>query len=239
MPKKATNKEVKIAIIIALIGLTGTIITAVLNSPLLIKWVENTPMNTPSEQTAASPENSSLVFSEDFEDGSASGFGFANKEWTVEKDKSNKVLEVDSTSYPEDQWAYATFGPTDFSSGIIEFKIKYEKVGGFYTIFRANDDAYYVFFLTPSQTILGYKDKAQNWSFTPFSSNTRRDFSTQTGIWYTVRVEARGTQITVFMDKNKLFSGDDSRLQNGRLGFMMDYGTKVKLDDVNVWVFEQ
>ena len=234
MSKKSPKKETNVAVLVALIGLAGTLIAAALSSPLLLKLLEKS-----STETATPPRSAQRVFSEDFEDGTASGFGFANNEWKVEKDKSNTVLGVDSTSYSDEQFATATFGPTDFKNGVIEFRIKYEQIGGFYTIFRAHDDASYVFYLTPSQTILGYKDKAQNWSLTPISNNTVRGFSTQTGVWYTVRIEAQDTQITVSMDGNKLFTGDDSRLQSGGLEFVMDYGTKVLLDDVNVWSFDQ
>lgn len=236
MPNKSSSKGTNVAILVALIGLAGTVITALLSSPLLTRLLES-----PTPETAVPLGDTKLVFSEDFEDGTASGFGFISDNWTVAKDRSNKVLAADSTSYSSDQFTVATFGPTDFSNGVIEFKLKYEKIGGFYTNFRLSEGAQYILYLNGKEDLmsLAYNSQAQDWTFTLFSDDSFQSFSAQTDVWTTVRIEAQGVQITIYLDGNKLLTGNDARLQRGRLQFSMDYGTKVMLDDIKVWSFDQ
>jgi len=228
MSKTRSKKEVNTAVIIALIGLVGTVIAALISSPLLLKLFERQPI-----ETVITNGNNVLVFSEDFEDGTTSGFGFSDDNWTIGKDKSNNVLVADTTV--SQAYAICSFGPTDFSNGMIEFKIKYEELGGFYTVFRLKDMAEYIFYLTPHQAILGYNSKAQDWKMTPFGDDSIKSISIQTGIWYPVQIEIQGTNIAAYFDGNRLFTGEDSRLQKGSLQFNMDEGTKVMLDDVKVW----
>ena len=235
MSKTSSKKEINVAILVALIGLAGTVIAALLGSPLLTRLLES-----PTPEIATPLGEAKLVFSADFEDGTASGFGFISDNWTVARDKSNKVLQADATSFTPDQFTVATFGPTDFSNGVIEFKLKYETIGCFYTNFRLREGAEYIFYLNGAEGLvsLAYNNQAQDWALTVFSEDTLQSFSAQTGVWYSVRIEARGTQITAYLDGNKLFTGDDARLQSGRLQFSMDPGAKVLLDDVKVWTFE-
>ena len=236
MPKKPSKTGTNIAIVVALIGLAGTVITAVLSSPLLTKMFERPPT-----QTAAPTENGTMVFSEDFENDAASGFGFASDNWTIAKDQSNHVLMADSTSYTADQWTAASFGPANFSNGIIQFKLKYEHLGGFYTSFRLQQGRNYFIYLNGKEGLLSlaYNSKEQNWDATLFDNTPIYSFSYQAGVWYDIKIEARGAQVAVYVDGNKLLAGSDSRLQSGSLEFSMDNDTKVLLDDVKVWTFDQ
>jgi hypothetical protein len=86
---------------------------------------------------------------------------------------------------------------------------------------------------------LAYNSKAQNWAATLLDKTPIYSFSYQAGIWYDIKIEARGVQVAVYVDGDKLLAESDSRLQSGSLQFSMDNGTKVLLDDVKVWSFDQ
>jgi hypothetical protein len=86
---------------------------------------------------------------------------------------------------------------------------------------------------------LAYNSKAQNWAATLFDKTPIYSFSYQAGIWYDIKIEARGVQVAVYVDGDKLLAESDSRLQSGSLQFSMDNGMKVLLDDVKVWAFDQ
>ena len=236
MPKKTSKKEINIAIIVAVISLAGTIVTAMLSSPWLPTLFEKSPAETNKAPTAGTV----LVFSEDFEDGRANLFDFDSEYWSIENERGNKVLTLDSISRPDDYWTSLSYGPSDFSDGIIEFKIKYEALGDIYASFRfISGTEGYLLYIDSRQNILGYFSKENNWRVQPFTANTRQDFTKQTGIWHTYRIEARGTKFTVYLDANRLFSGEDAQITSGMLKFNMGNDTKVSLDDIMVWVFEQ
>ena len=82
--------------------------------------------------------------------------------------------------------------------------------------------------------ILGFRDSQNDWHLEPFSAETTRPFSFETGEWYTVTLEARGSLFTVIIDDNRLFSANDERLQKGRLVFDLNPGYLVMFDDVEV-----
>ncbi len=239
MSKKASKKGVNVAIIVAIIGLAGTIITALLNSPHLFKPPIKIPMDTPSPPPPVN--GASLVFSQNFEDGTASGFGFTDDNWSVKRDRSNYVLIGDASPLETDESTEAIFGPTDFRDGIIEFKLKFEKLGSFDLCFRSRDSALYVLFLNGDDgaASLVYNSEAEGWQFTPFSKETTQVFSFEPDVWYVVHLEARGPQVTVSINKNWLFTGNDSRLQSGRIRYSIVDNAKVMLDDVKIWSFAE
>jgi len=67
------------------------------------------------------------------------------------------------------------------------------------------------------------------------SSETIRPFTFETGVWYSISLEASGSQFTVSVDDNRIFSANDSRLQKGGLEFNLNPGFKAMFDNVNVW----
>ena len=234
MPKNPRSKETNVAIIVAAIGLAGTVIAALLGSPLLTRLAEKP---TPTV-TVVSPENSTLVFNADFEDSNTTGFGFFSGDWKLAKDRSNNVLETDASTLGPDDYAIAFFGPTDFSNGVIELKVKFEQTVSLYVIFRLQQGSKYMLYLNGEHAILGFDGSSLDEVFTPLLDNTTRYLSPALDVWYTIRIEAQGNQFTVFMDGNKLFTGADNHIQSGSLQFMVGSGI-VMFDDIKVWSVEQ
>jgi len=246
MPKEAKEKKDN-AMTIAIIGLVGTLIAAALGSPVLVELIKNKQATKTPASTAQTPgtktqtpafTNQTLIFSEDFENGKASGFSFDGGEWEIGKDKSNQVLEVDSTSLSSGTVARAIFGPSDFNNGVIEFLFRFNLFASDATAsvrFRFTGNSTYSLSFLQNQVNLGYRDSQNDWYLEPFSEETSHPFRFETGIWYSMRLEARGSEFTVLIDDNRIFNAKDERLGKGSLEFTLNPGFKAMFDDVSVW----
>lgn len=228
--KTERSKKVDTAIIVAVIGLIGTLIAALLGSPVLTKWLQPAPAPTPT-----SPSGATLIFSQDFESGTTSGFAFEAGDWKVVKDRSNYVLQGTASNTEN---ATAFFGPADFSDGIVEFKLKFIQLHGMYLDFRLTDTATYSVYFTPAGqniVIILNSLEGNDWQNTELGPASSQLFTFQNNTEYTARLEARGDRFTLSMDGNRLISGSDTRLQQGRLRFNIEAGTVIDIDDVKVW----
>ena len=131
-----------------------------------------------------------------------------------------------------------TFGPSDFSNGIIEFRIRINQFASETAAslrFRYTSQSTYSLSFSQNQIALGYRDMQNDWILEPFNNEASRTFLFEQGIWYLVRLEARGSQFTVFIDNNRLFNTSDNRLQKGGLNFSLNPGYQAMFDDVKVW----
>ncbi|MBI3163337.1 MAG: hypothetical protein HYZ24_01535 [Chloroflexi bacterium] len=234
MPKPK-NQRMDKAIVIALIGLAGTVITGLLSSPILKALIEKTPV--PATATSVGG-GETLVFENDFEDGESTGFSFSSEEWQVKKEKGNYALEVSGTG---NNTTLVWFGPNDFSDGSIEFRILFKNFDGFLLNFRSTIDAetYTMYFAPESREVkLGYGSVAHGWELESFQSGLQsHDFSENT--WYDVKLEAAGESITLWISGNKILSTFDSRLRKGSMEFAVQYDGTILLDDVKVWELGQ
>ena len=255
MPKEKSDKKDNNAMTIAIIGLIGTLVAAALGSPVLVELIKSkqtteTPPaivtetrtgNTENPNTktpAASFTEQTLIFSEDFENEKVSGFAFDGGKWQIAKDRSNKVLEGDASTLAPTSTAMAIFGPSDFSNGIIEFRIRVNKFSSDSTAninFRDSNQSTYSLAIMQNVAIFGFRESQNDWYLEPFSSETSRSFLFEESVWYLIRIEVRGSQFVVFIDNNRLFSANDSRLEKGGLVFALNPGYQVMFDDVKVW----
>lgn len=238
MPAK--NKKTDTTVIVAIIGVVGTVIAAIFSSPVLIAMLEReTPVAQPS--AAATDINKVLIFSQDFENGTTSGFAFDEGDWEISKDKSNNVLEGIADISQPDIWPMGIFGSNDFTNGIVEFRIKFNQFqndSGVSFHFRYTDEDTYSVSLMQNDVELGYRNAKDEWNLTPFSKETVRPFVLTTDAWYVIRVEARGDRISLYIDNNRIFNASDDRLQRGVLVFSLAPGYEVMIDDVKVWSLE-
>lgn len=254
MPKNG-NKKKDNSMTIAIIGLVGTIIAALLGSPLLITLIEGgrdatptplaiatTPVDTATKMVVKTEvpvgKNQVQVFSANFEDDKISGFAMDSGQWNLGKDKSNKVLEVVASG---DSSATAIFGPNNFRNGIIEFKINFTKQvegSGVAVGFRSSREAGYAFYMQPDKIKLGYWESNNDWILEPFSPDSERSYNFSPNTWYTVRIEARGTQINAYVDGNLLIGETNNQLSSGNINFSIDSGNEAFFDDVQVWALE-
>jgi hypothetical protein len=232
MPREAKkSKKVDTAIMVAVIGLIGTIIAALLSSPVLTKLVERTPDALQDEE---------LIFSQNFESESSSGFGFEIGDWNVIQDGTNYVLQGTATesSVPA---ARAFFGPADFADGVIEFRFKFIQAGDLYFDFRHQETGVYVLYFHPEvqNVVLAINaPQGSDWQFTELGAESIQPFTFQENTWYLVRLEVQGSQFTVFLDGNRIMSASDTRLKNGRLRLVLAPDEVVFVDDVKIWSFD-
>jgi len=235
MSKELKPKGNVSTLVIALIGMVGTIIAGLLGSPLLEKWFAHPP-----EATSTNPPSAILVFNEDFNDSVANGFYFDVGKWEIIKEKSNNVLAAYADTPSPDIQADALFGPADFSDGIIEFRIKFIQAGPAYLDFRSQDRQKYSLYLDPSgqQVILGYGSADSGWNM-QYEPQSLQPFTFQLGIWYLLKLGAQGDKMTVYIDNNRVVSATDDRLTEGRLLFELDPASSIYIDDIKVWLFDR
>lgn len=228
------TKKLDTAIVVAIIGVLGTIIAALIASPVFGKLFEETTVPNVDVPTVG---DNGLVFVNDFENGQASGFAFSSEEWQVMKDKGNQVLEMSGTGSEN---STAVFGPNDFSNGEIIFRINFKNLGGFILNFRSSVDVQtYTLYLAPAsgEITLGYGNATNDWNLEPFEGDSIRPFQFNEGSWYQVKLQASGGQMTVWMDGNKILSGTDVRLELGSMEFAIQSDGTVWLDEVEVWEY--
>jgi hypothetical protein len=298
----STSKEKKIdtAIVVAIIGLCGTICVGLLNSPLLVKFIMDrasltqtvtpitagTPLEitatpaitgtpfidtatpavlttltatvdivtptattprptrtrTPATATLGAPQVLQQVFKADFENNFASGFGFTFGDWKILKDKTNHLLQGDSVgSVPPAAVAY--FGPSDFTDGAVEFRVKFPILSSnLYFEFRQDEtNGSYALHVDPTNKVIALganmlADKKRQ--FSEIGSGARQAFTFQKDIWYKIRVEIKGEKMVVSIDDNLILLASDSHLVHGRLRFTLDPNSIVDFDETNVWIYQ-
>lgn len=251
MPKQKKDNN---ALTIAIIGLVGTLVAAALGSPVLVEYIKSkqametpaaaipTPVIQVTDQDSSSPvgTNQVLIFSQDFEKGITSGFAFEEGTWEVTKDKSNRVLQGEGTD-PGFPGGRAYFGSTNFVNGVIEFKLKFIQFGDLYADFRLQNSGTYVLYFRPVNQHLVLASNmpvGADWELLELNPESVQPFSFQEKVWYTVQLQVLGNHFIVTIDGNRILSTYDDRLKQGRLRFTLEPGTKIMLDDVQVWALE-
>ncbi len=228
---KNKSKKMDKAIVIALIGLAGTVLAALIASPVFEKFFSATPApETAGEQEAVSDR----VFWEDFENGHFSGLSISTQEWQVMDYEGGSVLEVSGTYTGN---TTVSFGANDFSDGSIRFRLLFKNFGGFILTFRSNMDVEtYTLYLAPrsNEIQLGYGSAANDWNLAAFGDGIR-SFEFTESVWYEVKLEAKGGQFTLWIDNKKLLAARDERLQQGGTEFAVQYEGTVLLDDIAVY----
>jgi hypothetical protein len=239
MPSKPHKKKINPTILAAWIGLVGTFITAIFASPLLIELVKRSETQvTVTAGDSTAPPSGTLVFSQNFEDGTTSGFSLRDGNWQVIREKSRQVLEFTATGTGLPAGTIY-FGPSDISNIVIEFWVELKKLSGFYLNFReqSNGDSYVIGF-DPNDRVIVWATNTHdgsNWQFSPIES---QPFTFQQGHGYRIRVEAENEEITITIDGNRMISGFDSKFSSGSLRFELQPKAEILLDDVNIWVLD-
>ncbi|HXQ39069.1 MAG TPA: family 16 glycoside hydrolase, partial [Anaerolineales bacterium] len=184
-----------------------------------------------------------LVFDEDFGDGIANGIfiGGEGGSWRVIRDDSaNPVFEVKN---PSSSWAAVGLAePSTISDGTIEFRVKlinYDLLAdtGSGTValnFRVASTQGYVYALMPfGQRIqLSYFGKDSGWILMEGGLAT---YTFEKNIWYSVRLDAQGNNLTAYVNGVRIATVEDSRLTRGGLTFGVGPKTTAYFDDIRVF----
>ena len=234
MPAKK-NKKMDTAIVVAIIGLVGTLIAALLASPLSSKLFNGDAKQT--DKIYQPVENGVLVYSNNFEGGQTTGVVFSSEQWRITKDKGNEVLELNGMG---EDGGIAFFGPNDFSDGVINFRLNIRSLGDVLLNFRSELGMQtYLLYFSPlnNEISLGYSSASKDWNYEPFKRNSVRPFQFMENDWYTVRLDVSGDQMTVWVDGNKLLTSSDTNLPQGGMEFVVQPDGLVWIDDVEVWQY--
>ena len=220
MPTKSKKSKINLTIVAALIGLAGTLVTALFASPVLIELIKHSDVQaTSTADTSTTSTSTTLIFSQNFDDESTSGFSLRDGKWQIVRDESKRVLEFTAVGTG---WPAGTmyFGPSNVSNIVIEFQVKLKTLSGFYLNFReqANGNSYVIGF-DPNDKVIVWATTiydGSNWQFSPIDSQS---FTFQQNKWYRVRVQAKNEEVTIAIDGNRTLSGLDSQFSNGSLRF--------------------
>jgi len=238
MSPRATKKKIDTAVLVAIIGLVGTVIAALLSSPVLITLIEEKDATaTSATEPIAGGEP---IFSQDFENGNASGFAFISGTWEVAQDRAdpgNAVLQASALDVA-DPTTKTYFGPSEFANGIIEFRCKFLRLGDLYLDFRYQEGSTYVLYFSSGKQYIALASNmiiGSDLQYSELSPESIQPFSIQEDTWYSVRLQAQGQQFMVSIDGNRLISASDARLDVGRLRFALGSNAALYLDDIRVW----
>jgi hypothetical protein len=235
-------------VIVAIIGLAGTLIAGLLSSPVILKLLDQTPtpaQASPSATTApqpVSPTNTAVpipgnltaTFSQAF-DSNPSGFAFDTPlAWEIVKYKGNPVLEVDASQAPANDGSDIIFGPPDFGNGVINFKFNLIETGNFFLGFRGNQNDSYLVYFAPQDSAITIMINGQTYNWNGEDLSTR-SFTFTPDNWYDVRLEVQGENMTLWIDNNRILTASDARLQSGAVFFHLDAGSMLQFDDVQIW----
>jgi hypothetical protein len=187
------------------------------------------------------PQTLQQVFKADFENNFASGFGFTLGNWKIVKDKANHVLQGDSVGSVAPA-GLAYFGPSDFTDGVVEFRVKFPyQTSNLYFEFRQDEaTGSYALSLDPNSKVVAlgtFKLVNKTVQFSEFGPDTKRSFTFQKDTWYKIHLEAKKEKMSVSIDDNRILAASDTHLANGRIRFTLDPNSIIDFDDTNVWTY--
>lgn len=215
-------------IIIALVIGAVAFFIVVLVAPLLFPPSGGTPTATPTAIT-----NSDFLFSENFEDNSADGFINKVGLWMVVSETGgNKVLDVNSmdssVEYPTIQFGEASWKDFIFETRVnmVDYSLSSEAPLTS-IVFRGN----YKVAFTPYWK--GF-DLVYEQPEPPWISIAGRTRETQKNTWYTVRIEAKDSQVNVFLDDKLTISETLPFEKSGPFGFATWPKVHIQFDDIKI-----
>jgi hypothetical protein len=200
---------------------------AVATPPATIQPSE-TPMPVTSTAPASPTPPVSILFQENFEDNKPLPFSYIeNGSWKKTPDETgNQVYEIDNqTGYPK-----IGFGSSNWKNYAIEFRTRIldfkSSESNVFCIFRFTGGQYYQINISLQSISLGIMP--------PYQELVSKSISVGKGIWFSIRLEAQGTQIRVFLDNNLIIDTTDSRLSQGDISLGVGHETYVQFDDIRV-----
>jgi hypothetical protein len=193
--------------------------------------------NTPTETTAPQantilPQDSLVLFSEDFEDGKAQKVSSILGDWQVISDETgNKVYDIASPKgnfYPT-----IKFGTISWDNYIIEYRFKFVGNGDNWTSvgFRRNQTglALYLVPFSENGITLLYTDTAGKWF-----ELVNRSYSIEKDTWHQIRVEANGENIDIYIDEKTTITTTDTLYKSGSAELTVGPNTHMQFDDIIV-----
>jgi len=165
--------------------------------------------------------SAATLFSDDFNDGNASGWTTSGGSWSV----SSGVYSQSGTSAD----AKAQAGSTSWTAQSVTARVRPNAFGSSSSraagiVARAQSMSnFYALVLAPSSVQLKRGSTVL----------TSVPFGVATGTWYTLTLTASGSALTGYVNGNQVVSATDATFANGRTGFVATY-TNASFDDIVV-----
>jgi len=184
------------------------------------------PATSPSLTTATS--NNDFLFSKNFDDGSLAGFTNQIGLWVVVSEPNgNKVLDVNSMD-SSSEYPTIEFGDARWRDFIFESRVNMVD-------YSPSNDAPLTSIIFRGSYKVAFTPYWKGFDLVfepPWTVVAGRTIQTQKNTWYTVRIEALGSQINVFLDGKLTISDSVSHDSSGLFGFATWPGTHIQFDDV-------
>ena len=193
-----------------------------------------------------------VVYSEDFQDNTTDIVVWGEDPavvgtMTIASEGSNKLLKcVTSTGDGENGYTHTAFGPAlkefDFEFRMRPDNIKNPDFNWIKVLFRASPEAgeneSYIFEVWDWRAAMSIKSTANKKSENK-KLTENQDFIFENGKWYTIKVEGRGNQFTVYVNGKKCTTMTDSSnlFKEGIFGFA-SWGANFSVDDIKITSFD-
>lgn len=190
------------------------------------------PIPTAIHDEDSSAVKNAILFSEDFEDGSADGlFEISKVPWSIRtEDSGNKVYCNDDPGFDPG----FMFGAYEWNDYAIQIRVKGvelndDPVVSLYSRFeRYKWLMYYGFLnLTTGSAGFAYND--------PYDQFGAREVAVPTDGWFTLKQKTYGSRMAFYVNEQLIAKGEDDHRPDGKAGFLANPYLKVCIDDIRVW----
>ena len=176
------------------------------------------------EGTPTLAEGAELL-TEDFEDGTADGWEAVSGEWQVIDENGNKVYNTvagtNRSVVGESTWDNYT---VEAKMMVSEWSNPSTQRVGFYGRYQDNDNNYQIVYEAGQFRVRRQTDGK-------FSNLVNKEFTLETGKWYTLKAELAGTSIKLYVDGVEMLAVEDDVYSAGKAGLIVRNGTAV-FDDI-------
>ncbi|GMK37671.1 hypothetical protein PCCS19_07250 [Paenibacillus sp. CCS19] len=169
------------------------------------------------------------LFTDNFDDGNATGWTATTGTWSVVQDSGNYVYYQSSTSEGRTSGGSATW--TNYS---VQSRIKVDSFNGSNRIYLAGrykdgNNYYAASFDNSNGGTLELRKKVSGSS----STLATKSYALSAGTWYTIKLEMNGSSIKMYVNGVLQLSATDTSLTSGAVG-LVAFKTATKYDDIVV-----
>lgn len=172
--------------------------------------------------------NAATLFSDNFEDGNASGWSTNSGSWSVVSDGSYAYKQSSTSST-----CYTSSGSTSWTNYAVEAKVKplsfngSSKTVGVCARFQSTSNFYAAILSNDNKLEIIKKVGGGN------TSLASKSFTVQTGIWYQIKLSVNGSSLICSVNGVDELTATDSSFTTGKIGFTMS-NVSAEFDDVTV-----
>lgn len=191
------------------------------------------PTATPTPVSTSTPDlvlakKAATLFEQDFESGTALGIFDDYGNWSLSIDNAGSHVFCNKISK---DWQSFKFGSDTWTDYAVEARVEFLEE-------NANPSA--EVYARIDSSMDGYRATLnQGWAglgyYPPATTLGGLSITTHPNTWYTLRVEAAGNEIKLYIDDKLIADGIDNRSLKGSAGFAAGPNTKACVDNLRIW----